>query len=83
MIESKSAERRNRDPKNPYKPGTIKAALYEEDFSDLTIPQIAEVFGTNERTVYHTIYRIKKETGKIVQCRRYAYESEDHDGKNK
>lgn len=49
--------------RNPYKPRSMMWALMEEDFSDLTIKQIAEVFDTEPPTVYSSITRIKRETG--------------------
>lgn len=57
----------NRDPKNPFRPGTMNAALYEEDFSDLTISQIADVFNSSEESVRCAIGTIKRRTGKAVQ----------------
>lgn len=61
---------KNKDPLNPYKPRSMKAALYEEDFSDLTLEQIAEVFDVFEASVRNTIIRIKIETGKTVKYRK-------------
>lgn len=60
----------NADPQNPYRPGTMVAALYEEDFSDLTVERIAEVFGTSKMAVYTSIKKIKQETGKVVAFKR-------------
>lgn len=51
------------DRQNKYRKGSIKWALCNEDFSDLTVPQIAEVFDVPEATIYHSIGTIKKETG--------------------
>ena len=48
--------------KNPYRPRSMLWALMEEDYSDLTIEQIAEVFDTGAPTVYSSITRIKRET---------------------
>ena len=56
----------NEDPKNPYRPGTMIAALYEEDFSDLTAKQIAEVFDVDVSYIYKAALRIKRETGRQV-----------------
>lgn len=65
----KYAREANSDPKNPYRPGTMFAALYEEDFSDLTVKEIAEVFGTSTGPVRSVIYVIKRDTGKQVQVK--------------
>lgn len=54
---------------NPFKPRTMIWALYEEDWSDLTVPQIAEVFGMSESYVYSAIRRIWKLTGYRVPYR--------------
>lgn len=51
---------------NPYKPRSMLWALMEEDFSDLTIKQIAEVFDTGAQTVYTALSRIKHDTGYTV-----------------
>lgn len=48
---------------NPYRPRSMLWALVEEDFSDLTVRQIAEIFDTDERVIYQAMTRIKKETG--------------------
>lgn len=48
---------------NPFKPRTMVWALYEEDWSDLTVKQIAEVFGTSPETVYAAIRKVKQVTG--------------------
>lgn len=48
---------------NPYRKGTMIWALYEEDWSDLTIEQIAEVFSSTEKTVSFTMRKITKQTG--------------------
>lgn len=48
---------------NPYRPKSMIWALMEEDWSDLTAEQIAEVFGTRKENIRRTIYLIKKQTG--------------------
>lgn len=48
---------------NPFRPRTMVWALYEEDWSDLSVPQIAEVFSTSPETVYVTIHKVKQVTG--------------------
>lgn len=54
---------------NPYKPRSMLWALVEEDFSDLTVAQIAEVFDADMHTVYTYLSRIKRETGFVVPYR--------------
>lgn len=56
--------------KNPYRPKTMKWALIEEDWSDLSMKQIAEVFGSTYASVQRTIVNIKKETGYEVPYRK-------------
>lgn len=51
---------------NPFRPRTMVWALYEEDWSDLTVHQIAEVFSTMPETVYAAIRVIRKKTGYSV-----------------
>lgn len=58
----KYKRKKNADPKNPYTPGSIWAALYEEDFSDLTIPEIAEVFAVDAEMVRRAISQIQIST---------------------
>ena len=58
----KYKRKENADPKNPYTPGSIWAALYEEDFSDLTIPEIAEVFGVDVEMIRRAIRQIQIST---------------------
>lgn len=48
---------------NPFRSRTMIWALYEEDWSDLTVHQIAEVFGTSDSYVYAAIRRIRRLTG--------------------
>lgn len=47
----------------PYKPRTMRWALVNEDFSDLTVKQIAEVFETSTPVVYAAIKQIEAQTG--------------------
>lgn len=47
----------------PYKSRTMRWALMNEDFSDLTVKQIAEVFNTSTPVVYAAISQIKVQTG--------------------
>lgn len=54
----------------PYKPRTMIWALYNEDFSDLTLSEISDVFATTRDSVKSTIKRIRKETGKVVAHKR-------------
>lgn len=49
--------------KNPFKARSMSWALMEEDFSDLTLEQIAEVFSTNHYSISETIRRIYRMTG--------------------
>lgn len=63
----KYKRKKNVDPKNPYTPGSIWAALYEEDFSDLTISEIADVFGVETEKVRRAIRQIQVST-KIKIC---------------
>lgn len=67
---SKTWKKKNADPNNPFKPGTIRAALYEEDFSDLTAAQIGEVFAMEEKAVKKAMIDIKAKTGKIVEYKK-------------
>lgn len=53
-------------PENPYRPRCLKWALFEEDWSDLTVVQIAEVFDVKKGVIQSTIFRIKQETGYSV-----------------
>lgn len=53
-------------PENPFTPRTMIWALFEEDWSDLTLHQIAEVFDTSIVSVKATINSIKKRTGYTV-----------------
>ena len=51
---------------NPFRPRTMVWALYEEDWSDLTIHQIAEVFASSDESVYAAMHLIKRKTGYMV-----------------
>lgn len=48
---------------NPFRPRTMVWALYEEDWSDLTVHQIAEVFASSDESVYAAIRKVKQVTG--------------------
>lgn len=51
---------------NPYRKGTVLWALYEEDWSDLTISQIAEVFNTSTAYISAVMRQITRQTGYLV-----------------
>lgn len=51
---------------NPFRPRTMVWALYEEDWSDLTVHQIAEVFASSDESIYATMRLIKRKTGYMV-----------------
>lgn len=57
---------------NPYEYRSIKWALMEEDWSDLTVAQIAEVFGDDvePRDIRRYIAAIEARTGYIVPYKR-------------
>lgn len=59
-----------KDHKTAYKERSMMWALCNEDFSDLTREQIAEVFDTGIGYVSCAISRIKKETGYIVKYKK-------------
>lgn len=65
----KYKRKKNVDPKNPFTPGTMRAALYEEDFSDLTIEQIAEVFNSTINAVHSAMTEVRTKTGKQIEFR--------------
>ena len=44
-----------------YRPRSMKWALVHEDWSDLTIEQIAEVFGVEKSTIRTCISKVKKD----------------------
>lgn len=44
-----------------YRPRSMKWALVHEDWSDLTIEQIAEVFGVSKETIRSYISKIRKD----------------------
>lgn len=50
-----------------FRKGSVAWALYHEDFSDLTLNQIAEVFDVNTRAVGEAMRRIYVTTGKRVK----------------
>lgn len=50
----------------PYRPRSVLWALYNEDFSDLTVPQIAEVFDTTSAYIFNLIRKIRLDTGYVV-----------------
>lgn len=54
-------------PVNPFVPRSMRWALMEEDWSDLTVRQIAEVFDTSIESVKASMSAIKRKTGYIVQ----------------
>lgn len=51
---------------NPFRPRTMVWALYEEDWSDLTVHQIAEVFASSDESIYAAMLLIKRKTGYMV-----------------
>ena len=51
---------------NPFRPRTMVWALYEEDWSDLTVHQIAEVFASSDESIYAAMRLIKRKTGHMV-----------------
>lgn len=53
-------------PPNPYRKGSIIWALYEEDWSDLTINQIAEVLGASYGVIASQLRKIRQDTGYMV-----------------
>ena len=57
--------------------------MHNEDFSDLTVAQIADVFSTHTSYIYDIMRKIEKETGKKVPYNRqvkYCNESQGRDG---
>lgn len=52
-----------RDGELPFKEGTIPWALMSDDFSDLTVNQIAEVLGTYPGYIRMSMRRIYDKTG--------------------
>lgn len=53
-------------PHNPYKRGTTIWSLFEGDWEDLTIRQIAEVLDCRKHLVENYLARIKRDTGYVV-----------------
>lgn len=52
---------------NPFRPRTLKWALYCEDFSDLTASQVAEIFDCDISIIRDALYGIFKKTGYRVR----------------
>lgn len=50
-------------PECPYNPKSLRGALFLEDWSDLTVMQIAEVMNKDVKTVYQAIRDIRERTG--------------------
>ena len=67
----------NIDHKRAYRYRSMRWALCNEDFSDLTVSQIAEVFNTSYDSVIKAIGDIKKKTGFTVQYIRKRKEGEE------
>lgn len=65
-------ERQGSKPKNPYPPRSIPWALMDEDWSDLTVSQIAEVFGeeVEPRDIRRYMASIQRRTGYVVPFKR-------------
>lgn len=62
------------------KKASIEYALVNEDFSDLTVKQIAEVFDVPRYMIYKIIKKIEKETGEKVKYfvdEKYSRRGED------
>ena len=53
-------------PENPYEKGTLSWNLMEDDWSDLTVRQIAEVLDIQPSSIYCALKRIQKRTGYAV-----------------
>lgn len=53
-------------PENPYEKGTLSWNLMEDDWSDLTVRQIAEVLDVMPGSVYGALKRIQQRTGYAV-----------------
>lgn len=53
----------NKPLNNPYKPGTILYRLFEEDFSDKTIKEIADEVNSLPHYISCALNRIQDETG--------------------
>jgi hypothetical protein len=68
-------------PENPFRPRSNIWALMEEDWSDLTASQIAEVLDTTTEHIYSTMRRITRETGyRVPYKRRNEVEHGDNEG---
>ena len=53
-------------PENPYEKGTLSWNLMEDDWSDLTVRQIAEVLDVQPSSIYCALKRIQRRTGYAV-----------------
>ena len=53
-------------PENPYEKGTLSWSLMEDDWSDLTVRQIAEVLDVMPGSIYCALKRIQRRTGYAV-----------------
>lgn len=76
------ADNKNEEKQCPFRYRSISWALYMEDFSDLTIRQIAEVFDVPVYTIRNAMSYIKKETGKIVEYRHVYDKVEEGEKEN-
>lgn len=63
MNRTKGVKALQKPKENPFKPRSMRWALIEEDWSDLTVHQIAEVFATKETVIYSAMRVIHKKTG--------------------
>lgn len=63
MNRTKEVKALQKPKENPFRTRSMRWALIEEDWSDLTVHQIAEVFGTNDPVVYAAMRVIHKKTG--------------------
>lgn len=69
-------------PKNPYRKGSLIFAIMEgalegefdgkAGWEDMTVAQIAKMFGKRRDSVFSTISRIRKETGYEVRYTRLS-----------
>lgn len=50
-------------PKNPFDPASVMYQLYEGDFSDKTVKEIAEYFDELPQSIYARISIIQRRTG--------------------
>lgn len=63
ILQTKGVKALQKPKENPFKPRSMRWALIEEDWSDLTVRQIAEVFGTKEPVIYAAMRVIHRKTG--------------------